>query len=91
MLKTVETSILYDNLGNEVTALHAEQNRLYIPLSEIPDHMQKAVIAPEDERFEKHFGFDIIGFMRALCQPAHEKFFAGRNHAHLGELVQHST
>ena len=41
LLQTVETSILYDNQGNEVTALHAEQNRLYLPLTEIPEHMQK--------------------------------------------------
>ena len=90
LLKTVETSILYDNLGNEVTALHAEQNRLYIPLSEIPDHMQKAVIALEDERFEKHFGFDIIGFMRALYVNLRTKSFSQGATTLTQELVQHS-
>ena len=90
LLQTVETSILYDNQGNEVTALHAEQNRLYLPLTEIPEHMQKAVIALEDERFDKHFGFDIIGFMRAFYVNLRTMSFSQGATTLTQELVQHS-
>ncbi|MDW7739916.1 MAG: PBP1A family penicillin-binding protein [Bacillota bacterium] len=64
-LETVETSYLYDSNGEEVTALHEEQNRIAVSLDEIPMHVQNAFIAIEDERFDKHFGFDIIGSIRA--------------------------
>ena len=65
-LQFVEASFVYDNQGQEITALHDEQNRVIVSLDEIPEHVQKAFIAIEDERFEKHFGVDIIGFFRAL-------------------------
>ncbi len=65
-LQFVEASFVYDNQDREITALHDEQNRVIVSLDEIPQHVQKAFIAIEDERFEKHFGVDIIGFFRAL-------------------------
>ncbi len=64
-LETVETSYLYDSAGEEVTAMHEEQNRIMVSLDEIPEHVKEAFIAIEDERFEDHFGFDIIGSARA--------------------------
>jgi len=65
LLTTVETSYLYDMHGNEVVALHDEQNRIAVSLDHIPVHVQNAFIAIEDERFYRHFGFDIIGSFRA--------------------------
>ncbi len=73
MLDTVETSYLYDSDGEEITALHEEQNRIAVSLGDIPGHVQHAFIAIEDERFEEHFGFDIIGSFRA----AYTNFRAG--------------
>ncbi len=64
-LETVETSYLYDSEGNEITALHDEQNRVAVSLDEIPQHVIDAFIAIEDERFYRHFGFDITGSFRA--------------------------
>ncbi len=73
-LETVETSYLYDSSGEEVTALHQEQNRIIIELDEIPEHLKQAFIAIEDERFYSHFGFDLAGSIRA----AYANFQAGR-------------
>ncbi|MDW7739408.1 MAG: PBP1A family penicillin-binding protein [Bacillota bacterium] len=64
-LATVETSYIYDRDGREITALHEEQNRIVVSLNEIPEHVRNAFIAIEDERFYSHFGFDIIGSIRA--------------------------
>ena len=75
-LNTVETSSVFDKAGLQVTQLHEEQNRVALPLSEIPDHVQKAVIAMEDERFYKHFGFDILGFSRAILVNLRTRSFA---------------
>ncbi|MBW6463656.1 MAG: PBP1A family penicillin-binding protein [Bacillota bacterium] len=72
-LATVETSYIYDSYGEEIVALHEEQNRILVVLNEIPDHVQQAFIAVEDERFLSHFGFDIIGSLRA----AYANFRAG--------------
>ncbi len=73
-LETVETSYLYDSEGNEITELHDEQNRVAVSLEDIPEHVQKAFIAIEDERFYDHFGFDVTGSIRA----AYANFTAGR-------------
>ena len=72
-LATVETSYIYDSNGEEIAALHEEQNRIFVGLNKIPEHVQQAFIAIEDERFYSHFVFDVIGSMRA----AHANFKAG--------------
>ncbi len=60
------TSILYDQDGNEVDRLHYDENREYVKLSQIPEDLQHAVVAIEDERFYEHNGIDIRGIFRAL-------------------------
>lgn len=37
-----------------------------VPLHEMPVYMPEAIVAIEDHRFYKHFGFDIWGFSRAM-------------------------
>ncbi|MEM8839400.1 MAG: transglycosylase domain-containing protein, partial [Pseudomonadota bacterium] len=37
-----------------------------VPLSEMPVYLSEAIIAIEDRRFYSHFGFDIVGFSRAM-------------------------
>jgi len=72
-LATVETSYIYDSEGNEVAVLHEEQNRIVVSLEDVPEHVRKAFIAIEDERFFEHFGFDVTGSVRA----AYANFQAG--------------
>ena len=64
-LELQETSYLYDKDGNEITQLHGEQNRVVLSINEIPEHLQEAFIAMEDERFYNHFGVDVTGIARA--------------------------
>ncbi len=60
------STTVYDNKGNTVTKLVAENsNRIYITLDKVPDHLQHAFVAIEDERFYAHNGIDIQGIMRA--------------------------
>src|SRR3984957_4071701 len=40
--------------------------RVWVPLSDIPDHVQKAFIAAEDRRFYEHHGVDEHGIIRAF-------------------------
>lgn len=39
-----------------------------VKVTSLPDHVINAFIAIEDKRFYNHFGFDIIGFSRAIYQ-----------------------
>ncbi|MBO5047106.1 MAG: PBP1A family penicillin-binding protein [Clostridia bacterium] len=52
----------YDGDGNAVELenerLHGAENRIWIPLSEIPKDVQNAFIAIEDHRFYEHQGVD---------------------------------
>jgi penicillin-binding protein 1A len=64
-LVAVQTSYLIDKNDQQVWGLHGEENRVLVSLNEIPMLVQNAFIAIEDERFYRHFGWDIQGFLRA--------------------------
>jgi penicillin-binding protein 1A len=60
---------IYDRDGNVIENLvYAEANRVYVPLSEIPDHVKYSFICIEDERFYTHHGIDVRGIMRAFVE-----------------------
>ena len=64
--KGYRSSVLDDD-GNIVLTLSQESsNRVYVKLSEIPEDLQHAVVAIEDERFYKHHGIDLKGIARAV-------------------------
>jgi len=58
--------------GTLVTALHAEENRETVPLSQVPKSLRDAVVAIEDERFWQHQGVDTRAVGRALYADARE-------------------
>jgi len=43
-----------------------EENRVLIPLSEMPEHLVNAVLAVEDRKFWEHWGVDLMGITRAV-------------------------
>lgn len=47
-----------------------EENRAYVPLSEISDSMKQAQIAVEDQRFYEHGALDLKGTLRALVRTS---------------------
>ncbi len=71
------TSIIYDSKGNEIDRLHGDENREYATLENIPQYMQDAVIAIEDERFYQHDGVDARGFARAIFSTVSGKSLQG--------------
>ena len=66
-------SFLYDINGNEMDRLAGGENRIYASLDQIPDHLQKAFVATEDERFYEHKGIDMRGIFRAIFVNLKEK------------------
>ena len=61
-----ETSILYDASGERAGSLYGSENRIYVPLENIPARVQQAFIAAEDQRFYEHHGVDVVRLFGAL-------------------------
>ena len=59
------TTVVYNNEKKELSKLHGEENREYITIDKIPENMQNAIMAIEDERFYEHDGVDVRGLLRA--------------------------
>ncbi|MBI4037717.1 penicillin-binding protein 1C [Candidatus Curtissbacteria bacterium] len=60
-----QTTKIYDRNGKLLYNVYTDENRTIVPLSEVPDTLEKATIAIEDKDFYKHKGFDIYGIIRA--------------------------
>ena len=65
-----ETSIVYYADGKTELGRFAEQNRISVSLSDIPAHVQAAVIAAEDRSFYTNRGIDPKGILRAAFSNA---------------------
>lgn len=61
-----EATVIYDKYGNEVDELYVKENREYVPIDQIPEHVIKAFLAVEDRRFYEHKGVDFIRLAGAI-------------------------
>ena len=73
-LKLPAASVVLDGAGRPFADLFEEnKRRAWVPLADIPTHVQSTFIAAEDQRFYRHHGIDERGLMRAfvgnLAQP----------------------
>jgi penicillin-binding protein 1A len=53
---------------NAIATFSAEEDRINVPLAELPDVLLHAVLATEDRDFYEHGGVDPVGIARALYQ-----------------------
>ena len=66
-LKLPGTSAVFDGKGERFTEVYRPgHRRVWVPLSDIPEAVQKAFIAAEDKRFYQHKGVDERGLVRAF-------------------------
>ncbi len=63
-----ENLVLYDASGKEYANLQGSENRIYVELETIPEHILQAFIAIEDTRFYEHSGIDVIRIGGALLE-----------------------
>jgi penicillin-binding protein 1A len=49
-----------------LVAEFAREQRVYVPIEQIPDHVKNAFVAVEDARFFEHSGLDYTGIARAM-------------------------
>ncbi|NLM69479.1 MAG: PBP1A family penicillin-binding protein [Firmicutes bacterium] len=66
---------IYDINGRLITDLYRE-NRVPIAIDSLPDHLWKAVVAIEDDKFFDHHGINFIAFGRAILVNLRERRFA---------------
>ena len=60
------TSTILDKDGNQISNLHAEENRVPVEYNEISPNAVNALIAIEDQRFRSHNGIDPIRIAGAM-------------------------
>jgi membrane peptidoglycan carboxypeptidase len=65
-----EPTTIYAKDGKTVIARLFKQDRVPVPLSEIPQSLQEALIATEDRRFYQHHGVDIRGLIRSAINTS---------------------
>lgn len=68
------TSVILDKDGNQISNLHAEENRVPVEYDQISPNAVNALIAIEDQRFRSHNGVDpirIAGAMVANLKAGH--------------------
>ncbi|WP_018143335.1 transglycosylase domain-containing protein [Alloscardovia criceti] len=63
-----QQSRMYASDGTTLIATFYTQNRIIVPLKDISQIMQQAVVAREDRRFFEHSGVDATGVLRAFVQ-----------------------
>jgi penicillin-binding protein 1A len=61
-----ESGGVFDARGERYADLTESNRRVWVPLRDIPIHVQKAFIAAEDQRFYEHKGIDERGLVRAF-------------------------
>ncbi|GAA0357761.1 transglycosylase domain-containing protein [Bacillus horti] len=54
-----ETTTIYAADGEIMDTIHKGQNRVYVPIDDIPEYLIQATLAVEDQRFFEHFGIDV--------------------------------
>src|ERR1044071_5675783 len=66
-LKLPGTSVVLDGKGEKFAELfESDQRRVWVPLTQIPEYVQRAFVAAEDKRFYQHKGIDERGLIRAF-------------------------
>ena len=66
-----QTSFVYYSDGEHIMGTFASQDRINVALSDVPQHVQDAVIAAEDRSFYSNSGIDPKGIIRAAWSNLH--------------------
>jgi penicillin-binding protein 1A len=66
-LKLPGVTVILDQAGNRFAEVYEpDHRRMWVPLADIPEPVQRAFVAAEDKRFFEHKGIDERGVIRAF-------------------------
>ncbi|MBR3874846.1 MAG: PBP1A family penicillin-binding protein [Clostridia bacterium] len=71
-----QTGLMYDNSGVLITKIRGAENRVVIPLEDIPLPTRQVFLAAEDLRFYDHHGIDVVRLFGALLANIREGSYA---------------
>ncbi len=57
---------IFDRNGVLLYEIYGDENRIPIKIKDLPPYVYQSAIAIEDKNFYHHFGFDVVGILRAL-------------------------
>ncbi|WP_105619386.1 transglycosylase domain-containing protein [Vallitalea okinawensis] len=84
-------TIIYDDNTTEIARLSgAEANREWVDIEDIPDNLEHAFVAMEDERFYEHNGIDIQAIMRAVVVNLQSKSFSEGGSTMTQQLIKNN-
>lgn len=63
-----ESEVYYSDGVTKLGVFFDTAHRQYVTFEEIPKTFVNALVASEDERFFRHFGFDPVGILRAMIR-----------------------
>ncbi len=72
-----QSTQIYDRNGRLLYTVYSNKNQSFVPLSQIPKHMQQATIAIEDKDFYQHGAIDLRGIARAFISIVIHKQLQG--------------
>lgn len=90
LAKKSEGVVLLDRNDKPFFTFYQARTQQTIPLSEIPEHMQHAVVAIEDRDFYEHSGFSLEGIGRALLTNIREEEIAQGGSTITQQLVKNT-
>lgn len=61
-----QSTQIFDRNDKLLFTIYKSKNQVFVPLNEIPKHMQQATLAIEDKNFYYHGAIDLKGMTRAL-------------------------
>ena len=64
-LSAAQSTEIFDREGKLLYTIHGEENREYVPLTQITQYVIDATVSIEDDGFWEHSGFDIPGIIKA--------------------------
>ena len=63
--RAIQTGILYDASGGQISVLKGEKDVYYLEIDEIPVNVKAAIVSIEDKKFYQHKGIDYKAIIRA--------------------------
>lgn len=83
-----QTTKMYSRQGDLLYEIFDEQQRTFIELKDIPQHLKDATLAAEDSDFYHHSGFDVAGILRSAYRIVTQGRIAGGGSTITQQLVK---
>ena len=85
-----QTGRMFDSEGGLIATIRGSQNRVVIPLEQIPQQIRDVFIAAEDLRFYQHRGVDVVRLFGALAANIRQGSYAQGGSTITMQLIRQS-